>query len=100
LTRFHAANRAAIDESRPQFAFAGIWRPWTGTRGAKSAPVEGEHLLYSILTCAANDLVRPIHAKAFVSASIFYLVRARTIGLGEDARLYVLYTMSRGTTAA
>jgi putative SOS response-associated peptidase YedK len=54
----------AIDESRPPFAFAGIWRPWTGARGPKSAPVEGEHLLFSILTCAANDLVRPIHAKA------------------------------------
>ena len=54
----------AIDESRPPFAFAGIWRRWTGSRGPMSAPIEGEHLLYSILTCAANDLVRPIHAKA------------------------------------
>ena len=54
----------AIDERRPPFAFAGIWRPWTGVRGTKSAPIEGEHLLYSILTCPANDLVRPIHAKA------------------------------------
>ena len=33
----------AIDESRPLFAFAGIWRPWTGARGPKSAPIEGEH---------------------------------------------------------
>jgi putative SOS response-associated peptidase YedK len=54
----------AINEGRPLFAFAGIWRPWTGARGPKSAPIEGEHLLYSILTTAANELVRPIHAKA------------------------------------
>ena len=54
----------AIDQSRPVFAFAGIWRPWTGARGPKSAPIEGEHLLFSILTTAANELVRPIHAKA------------------------------------
>jgi hypothetical protein len=26
-------------------AFAGIWRPWTGVRGTKAEPVEGEHLL-------------------------------------------------------
>jgi putative SOS response-associated peptidase YedK len=40
----------ALAESRPLFAFAGIWRPWTGTRGTKAAPTEGEHLLYSFLT--------------------------------------------------
>jgi hypothetical protein len=45
-------------------AFAGIWRPWTGVRGPKSAPIEGEHFVFSFLTCASNDLVRPIHAKA------------------------------------
>ena len=33
----------ALDETRPVFAFAGIWRPWTGTRGTKAAPAEGEH---------------------------------------------------------
>jgi putative SOS response-associated peptidase YedK len=54
----------ARDESRPLFAFAGIWRPWTGVRGPKSAPIEGEHRAFSFLTCASNDLVRPIHAKA------------------------------------
>lgn len=54
----------ALDESRPLFAFAGIWRPWTGTRGTKAAPVDGEHLLFSFLTCEANETVRPIHAKA------------------------------------
>jgi putative SOS response-associated peptidase YedK len=50
----------ALDESRPVFAFAGIWRPWTGERKGES----GEHLLYSFLTTESNDLVRPIHAKA------------------------------------
>jgi putative SOS response-associated peptidase YedK len=45
-------------------AFAGIWRPWKGVRGTKADPVEGEHLLYSFLTCEPNDIVRPIHPKA------------------------------------
>lgn len=44
--------------------FAGIWRPWTGTRGTKAAPVTGEHLLYSFLTCEPNGVVAPIHPKA------------------------------------
>ena len=50
----------ALDESRPLFFFAGIWRPWTGDRKGES----GEHLLYSFLTCESNDVVRPIHEKA------------------------------------
>ena len=54
----------ALSEDRPIFFFAGIWRPWTGTRGTKAEPVEGEHLLYSFLTCDANAVVKPIHAKA------------------------------------
>lgn len=54
----------ALDESRPLFFFAGIWRRWTGTRGTKDNPVDGEHLLYSFLTCAANEVVKPIHSKA------------------------------------
>ncbi len=33
-------------------------------RGPKSAPVEGEHELYGILTTAANAVVAPIHPKA------------------------------------
>lgn len=44
----------------PLFAFAGIWRPWRGERGR----VEGEHLLFSFLTCEPNELVAPIHARA------------------------------------
>jgi putative SOS response-associated peptidase YedK len=54
----------ALDATRPAFAFAGIWRPWTGTRGTKAAPAEGEHLLFSFLTCEPNDVVRPVHGKA------------------------------------
>jgi putative SOS response-associated peptidase YedK len=49
-----------LDESRPLFAFAGIWRLWTGERKGKS----GEHKLFAFLTTASNDVVRPIHAKA------------------------------------
>jgi putative SOS response-associated peptidase YedK len=48
----------AIDDSRPPFAFAGIWRPW------KRESVMERHRLFAFLTTAANDLVRPIHAKA------------------------------------
>ncbi|MFN4091020.1 MAG: SOS response-associated peptidase [Alphaproteobacteria bacterium] len=50
----------ALSAERPLFAFAGIWRPWTGLRKGQ----EGEHRLYSFLTTEANDTVRPIHAQA------------------------------------
>lgn len=46
------------------FAFAGLWRPWTGARGTKAKPVDGDHLLYSFLTTEPNAVVAPIHAKA------------------------------------
>ena len=48
------------NEPRPVFAFAGIWRPWTGERKKETA----EHLLFSFLTTAPNSLVAPVHAKA------------------------------------
>jgi putative SOS response-associated peptidase YedK len=54
----------ALDDNRPLAAFAGIWRLWSGTRGTKKAPIDGEHLVYSFLTTAPNEVVRPIHAKA------------------------------------
>lgn len=54
----------ALGEDRPLFAFAGIWTAWRGTRGPKSAPVEGEHRLYGFLTTEANAVVAPIHPKA------------------------------------
>src|SRR6202008_268400 len=50
----------ALDDSRPLFAFAGIWRLWTGERKGET----GEHSLFSFLTTQSNDVVRPIHAKA------------------------------------
>jgi len=50
----------ALDDERPLFAFAGIWRPWTGERRKE----HGEHLLFGFLTTEANEVVRPIHAKA------------------------------------
>lgn len=52
----------ALDESRPLFCFAGIWRLWTGTR--KKAEGEMEHRLFSFLTCEPNGVVGPIHPKA------------------------------------
>jgi putative SOS response-associated peptidase YedK len=57
----------ALDEDRPLFAFAGIWRPWTGVRGTKAQNpdrVEEEHRLFSFLTCEANGVVGAIHPKA------------------------------------
>jgi putative SOS response-associated peptidase YedK len=51
-------------EQRPLFGFAGFWRPWTGPRGKRSDSVEGDHKLFTFLTTAANDIVKPIHNKA------------------------------------
>ena len=53
----------ALGEDRPLFAFAGIWTPWRGVRGPKSAPVEGNHELFGFLTTAANAIVAPVHPK-------------------------------------
>jgi putative SOS response-associated peptidase YedK len=67
------AHWFALDESRPLFAFAGIWRSWTGARGTKeerkalaekTGSEEQEHQLFAFLTTEANEVVRPIHAKA------------------------------------
>lgn len=54
------AHWFALAQDRPLFCFAGIWRPWTGVRGKQDGP----HRLFAILTTEANELVRPIHAKA------------------------------------
>jgi hypothetical protein len=50
----------ALVENCPLFAFAGIWRPWTGERKGEA----GEHQLFAFLTTESNDIVRPIPAKA------------------------------------
>ncbi len=54
----------ALDDERSLFFFAGVWTTWTGIRGTKADPVEGEHQLYGFLTTDANAIVKPIHPKA------------------------------------
>ncbi len=54
----------ALSDDRPLFAFAGLWTPWRGVRGPKSAPVDGKHKLFGFLTTEANAVVAPIHPKA------------------------------------
>ena len=54
----------ALDAERPLFAFAGLWAPWRGVRGPKSAPVNGNHELFGFLTTEPNAAVAPIHPKA------------------------------------
>jgi putative SOS response-associated peptidase YedK len=63
-TRPKIVHWFALGDERPLFAFAGIWTPWTGVRGTKANPVEGDHQLFGFLTTEANDVVRPIHSKA------------------------------------
>ncbi len=53
-----------MSEDRPPFAFAGVWTPWRGIRGPKSAPVEDDHELFGFLTTDANAIVAPVHPKA------------------------------------
>ena len=54
----------ALNDGRPLFAFAGLWTPWRGVRGPKSAPVEGDHELFGFLTTEANAIVAPVHPNA------------------------------------
>lgn len=49
---------------RGMLFFAGICGEWWGDYGSKKEPNEGTHELFSFLTTEANDLVRPVHAKA------------------------------------
>jgi putative SOS response-associated peptidase YedK len=55
---------ARESQDRRPFAFAGVWRPWTGRRGTKANPVDGDHLLFSFLTTEPNEIVLPVHQKA------------------------------------
>lgn len=54
------AHWYALGADRPLFCFAGIWRPWEGTRGKE----EDKHRLFAILTTDANDLTKHVHAQA------------------------------------
>ena len=54
----------ALSEDRTLFAFAGLWTPWRGVRGPKSAPADGPHELFGFLTTEANAIVAPVHPKA------------------------------------
>jgi putative SOS response-associated peptidase YedK len=54
----------AFSEDRPLAFFAGLWTTWTGIRGTKANPVEGEHTLFGFLTTQANDVVGAAHPKA------------------------------------
>ena len=54
----------ALGDDRPLFVFAGLWTPWRGVRGPKSAPVGGAHELFAFLTTEANAIVAPVHPKA------------------------------------
>lgn len=49
---------------RGMLFFAGICGEWWGNYGSKKEPNEGTHRLFSFLTTEANDVVRPVHAKA------------------------------------
>ena len=53
----------ALGDDRRMFAFAGLWTPWRGVRGPKSAPIDGEHELFGFLTTEADPIVAPIHPK-------------------------------------
>jgi putative SOS response-associated peptidase YedK len=54
----------ALDDTRPLFFFAGIWRSWRGTRGTKKYPIDGNHMLFSFLTTEPNAEVGEVHEKA------------------------------------
>lgn len=50
----------ALDDGRPPFCFAGLWRPWIGARKGETR----EHVLFAFLTTAPNAIVKPIHSRA------------------------------------
>jgi putative SOS response-associated peptidase YedK len=61
----HGGRKAAVwfarDEGRTPFAFAGLWRPWSGERRKGET---GRFELFAFLTAEPNGLVGPIHPKA------------------------------------
>jgi len=52
----------ARNAERPLMFFAGIWTPWRGVKKVRDG--ERDFELFGFLTCAPNDIVKPIHEKA------------------------------------
>ncbi|ESR23032.1 protein of unknown function DUF159 [Lutibaculum baratangense AMV1] len=53
----------ALNESRPIFAFAGIWTTWHGPLGRGRTDPGGERL-YAVLSTRANGVVATIHPES------------------------------------
>jgi putative SOS response-associated peptidase YedK len=91
-TRPKVPHWFALDKTRPLFAFAGLWRPWTGERKGAS----GDHRLYAFLTTEANELVRPIHVKAMPVMRDEEAWDGRLTGpVGDDLRLQCPLALGR-----
>ena len=60
LRKYHARNALSVKF----FTLQRAETPRGGTRGTKSKPVPGPHLVYGFLTTALNAVVEPIHPKA------------------------------------
>ena len=73
----------ALAEDRPLFAFAGVWTPWHGVRGPKSAPVEGEHELFGFLTTECHGDLK---------SSLSRFASARRLRSGLRFRLGLLFS--------
>lgn len=61
----HGGRKAVVwfarEAARAPFAFAGLWRPWSGERRKGET---GRFDLFAFLTTEPNRLVEPIHPKA------------------------------------
>lgn len=101
----------ALDETRPLFFFAGIWRPSTGERGTKKDPVIGEHKVFAFLTTEPNAEVAPMHEKAMPVCLLDREARETWLngsveealalqGPSPDGTLQVVTTGSRGDGVA
>jgi putative SOS response-associated peptidase YedK len=64
VARVDTADVLSHARRRNGSRFAGLWTPWRGVRGPKSAPVEGEHELFGFLMTEPNAVVAPIRPKA------------------------------------
>lgn len=69
---------------RSIYCFAGICGEWWGDYGTKKEPNVGTHKLFSFLTTEANDLIRPVHAKAMPVVLRSEAERAEWLGAPAD----------------